>query len=84
MAFETRVMRNGAWVTETVSLQDALKAYNEPLNGEQKREDPVYEPVSCGILTRTIAHSPKLNQVLPVRLRSKRYNDIVFVGVSDI
>ncbi|KAJ5085908.1 hypothetical protein N7532_010679 [Penicillium argentinense] len=35
---------------------------------------------STGILTQTLFHSPVIQWILPARLRSKKLNDVVFVG----
>ncbi|PTB72969.1 hypothetical protein M440DRAFT_1340680 [Trichoderma longibrachiatum ATCC 18648] len=76
MAFQTRVLRNGEWVTETVNLQAALKASAAP----QVASEPVQQPPVCGILTHTLVESPVVRWVLPVRLRSSTHNDIAFIG----
>lgn len=78
MAFQTSILRDGEWVTETVNLQAALKASTTPKSAA--RAHP--EPPSCGILSRTIVESPVVHRILPVRLRSETHNDIAFVGVS--
>ncbi|KAF5133642.1 hypothetical protein E5D57_004268 [Metarhizium anisopliae] len=76
MAFQTSILRDGEWVTETVNLQAALKASTTPKSAA--RAHP--EPPSCGILSRTIVESPVVHRILPVRLRSETHNDIAFVG----
>ncbi|KAL7933812.1 mono-functional DNA-alkylating methyl methanesulfonate N-term domain-containing protein [Trichoderma chlorosporum] len=76
MAFQTRVLRDGEWVTETVNLQAALKASAAP----QLASEPLPQPPACGILSQTIVESPMVRWVLPVRLRSKLHNDIAFIG----
>lgn len=80
MAFQTRILRDGEWVTETVNLQAALKA--SATSKPATRVHP--EPPNCGILSRTIVESPIVHWILPVRLRSEIHNDIAFVGVSYI
>lgn len=78
MAFQTSLLRDGEWVTETVYLQAALKA-----SGASKAvEEPQNKPPACGLLARTVIDSPIVHWVLPVRLRSKRHNDVAFIGVS--
>lgn len=79
MAFQSNVFRNGAWVTETVNVRDALRASalgQKPILGPQD-EQPKY-----GILSRTVIDSPLARWILPVRLRSRRRNDVAFIGVS--
>ncbi|EFY85329.1 thermotolerance protein [Metarhizium acridum CQMa 102] len=76
MAFQTSILRDGEWVTETVNLQAALQASTTPKSAT--RAHP--EPPSCGILSRTIVESPVVHRILPVRLRSETHNDIAFVG----
>ncbi|KAL7785971.1 mono-functional DNA-alkylating methyl methanesulfonate N-term domain-containing protein [Trichoderma ceciliae] len=76
MAFQTRVLRDGEWVTETVNLQAALKASAAP----QLASEPLPQPPVCGILSQTIVESPIVRWVLPVRLRSSTHNDIAFIG----
>ncbi|CAH0059660.1 unnamed protein product [Clonostachys solani] len=77
MAFETSVLRDGAWVTETVDFQAALKVYAPPANSE---EVLFGDRPPCGILSRTVIESPVVNAVHSVRLRSKWKNDIAFIG----
>ncbi|KAK3491675.1 mono-functional DNA-alkylating methyl methanesulfonate N-term-domain-containing protein [Neurospora crassa] len=74
--FRTNVLRNGEWVTETVSIQTILKA--KPAQGP-KRAEQTETPV-CGLLTRTVADSQMVKSVLPVRLRSPHHNDVAFIG----
>ncbi|KOS21443.1 hypothetical protein ESCO_005245 [Escovopsis weberi] len=76
MAFQTSILRDGEWVTETVNLQAALKASATT----KAASDPLAEPPICGILSQTIAESPVVRWVLPVRLRSREHNDIAFIG----
>ncbi|KAG6041666.1 hypothetical protein E4U41_002940 [Claviceps citrina] len=77
MAFQTSILRDGEWVTETVNLQAALKASATPKTAATR---PHLDPPSCGILSRTIVESPIVHWILPVRLRSEAHNDIAFVG----
>ncbi|KAM0557953.1 hypothetical protein ACHAPJ_005117 [Fusarium lateritium] len=77
MAFQSSVLRNGEWVTQTVSFQDALKASSV---APKTTSDPYPEAPACGILSRTIIESPVVHWVLPVWLRSRAHNDIAFVG----
>lgn len=78
MAFQSSVFRNGQWVTETVNLQDALRASAVP----KPTSAPRAEPPVCGLLSTTIVESPVVHWALPVRLRSRAHNDVAFIGVS--
>lgn len=78
MAFQSSVLRDGEWVTETVNFQDALKASTTPKTNPKPRAEP---PV-CGVLTRTLIESPVVHWVLPVWIRSRSHNDVAFIGVS--
>lgn len=78
MAFQTNVLRDGQWVTETVDLQAALRA-----SATDKQAMPSGpEPPVCGVLTKTIVESPITRWILPVCLRSKGHKDVAFIGVS--
>ncbi|KAL2671140.1 hypothetical protein Neosp_013714 [[Neocosmospora] mangrovei] len=76
MAFQSSVLRDGEWVTETVNFQDALKASTTPKTNPKPRAEP---PV-CGVLTRTLIESPVVHWVLPVWIRSRSHNDVAFIG----
>ncbi|KAF7547792.1 hypothetical protein G7Z17_g7475 [Cylindrodendrum hubeiense] len=76
MAFQSSVLRDGEWVTETVNFQDALKASTAP----KPAAEPRPEVPTCGILSSTIVESPVVHWVLPVRLRSQLSNDVAFIG----
>ncbi|KPM34735.1 hypothetical protein AK830_g11834 [Neonectria ditissima] len=76
MAFQSSVLRDGEWVTETVNFQDALKASTAP----KPPTEPYPEVPKCGILSTTVVESPVIQWVLPVRLRSQDFNDVAFVG----
>ncbi|KAH8736684.1 mono-functional DNA-alkylating methyl methanesulfonate N-term-domain-containing protein [Ilyonectria robusta] len=76
MAFQSSVLRDGEWVTETVNFQDALKASTAPkLAAEPRPEVP-----TCGILSSTVVESPIIHWIFPVRLRSQCSNDVAFIG----
>ncbi|RDA91031.1 hypothetical protein CP533_2536 [Ophiocordyceps camponoti-saundersi (nom. inval.)] len=79
MAFQTSVLRDGEWVTETVDFQSALRqASAAAAVGPFVDHHP--EPPPYGLLSRTMVQSPIVHRVLPVRLRSKLHNDIAFIG----
>ncbi|CAF3504022.1 unnamed protein product [Fusarium graminearum] len=77
MAFQSSVLRDGEWVTQTVSFQDALKASSSV---PKTASDQHTEKPACGILSRTIIESPVVHWVLPVLLRSRSNNDLAFIG----
>ncbi|PHH83522.1 hypothetical protein CDD83_2975 [Cordyceps sp. RAO-2017] len=79
MAFQTSFLRDGEWVTETVSFQSALRQATATVVPAPSLEQYL-QPPCCGILSRTIIKSPVVHWVLPVRLRSQAHNDIAFVG----
>ncbi|KAH7327908.1 thermotolerance protein [Stachybotrys elegans] len=78
MAFETSVLRDGQWVTETVNVEAALRASM----AQPVLEAPPAQPPSCGVMSKTIVESPIIRWVLPVLLRSKQHNDVAFVGTN--
>ncbi|CAH0021859.1 unnamed protein product [Clonostachys rhizophaga] len=79
MAFETSVLRDGAWVTERVDFQAALDVYAPPTKSNSEEVSFGDHP-PCGILSRTVIESPVVNSVHSVRLRSRWKNDIAFIG----
>ncbi|KAK4204118.1 mono-functional DNA-alkylating methyl methanesulfonate N-term-domain-containing protein [Triangularia verruculosa] len=76
MAFQTNVLRNGEWVTETISVQSIVKSQQVDAAPQQQ----VIKAPRCGLLTRTIVESPFIYFILPVRIRSPHHNDIAFIG----
>lgn len=80
MAFQTDVLRNGEWVTETVALDSVIEGKSDVKSlTPQPRLD---QPPIYGILTRTVIESPVAHWMLPVRLRSAQHMDIAIIGVS--
>lgn len=79
MAFQTSVLRDGAWVTETVDIHAALRASS---SSASKPEEALSDHPPCGILSSTIVDSPVVHKILPVRLRSRSHNDVALIGVS--
>lgn len=81
MSFQSNFLRDGTWVTETVTVQDALKQPTPkagPSAGHHRRAP------TCGILTKTVVESPIVRWTIPVRMRSNAHKDIAFIGVSGI
>ncbi|CAK7208473.1 hypothetical protein SBRCBS47491_000104 [Sporothrix bragantina] len=79
MAFQTNVLRDGEWVTETVALNSVLKGNgtNAKSTAPELRHD---QPPKYGILTRTVIESPVAHWMLPVRLRSAQHMDVAIIG----
>lgn len=77
MALQTNVFQNGEWITRTVNPGDVFAAASTQTVKQPKR---LSAPPTYGLLTRTVIESPVFNWVLPVQLRSPKYNDVVFVG----
>ncbi|RDA85606.1 hypothetical protein CP532_0890 [Ophiocordyceps camponoti-leonardi (nom. inval.)] len=80
MAFQTSVLRDGEWVTETVNFQSVLRQASAAAASAGPIVDQRPERPPFGLLSRTIVQSPIVHRVLPVRLRSKLHNDIAFIG----
>ncbi|KAL8353666.1 hypothetical protein RB601_003489 [Gaeumannomyces tritici] len=76
MAFQTSVLRDGEWVTQTIDLQTVLKA-NTAAKPARPRPQ---KHTKCGIITRTVVESPVAHHILPCRLRSLQHADVAFVG----
>lgn len=79
MSFQSTFLREGNWVTETVTVQDALR--HSSAKKTVMLDDSLPSP-TCGLLTRTLVESPIVRWVMPVRLRSNSHRDIAFIGVS--
>ncbi|KAH8847312.1 hypothetical protein MCOR27_005196 [Pyricularia oryzae] len=79
MSFQTNVLQDGQWVTQTVDLNAVLKASNSKAVDKAPRI-PVAKAPRCGIFTRTVVESPVVRHVLPCRLRCADQADIAFVG----
>ncbi|SCO23421.1 probable FUN12-general translation factor eIF2 homolog [Fusarium fujikuroi] len=77
MAFQSSVLRDGEWVTQTVNFQDALNASSTT---PKAASDPSLKAPECGILSRTVVESPVVHWILPVCLRLRSHNDIAFIG----
>lgn len=81
MSIQSSVFENGEWVTRATTTDELIRR-----NGYAHRigigRQPRAEPPICGLLTRTVVDSPVTRWILPARLRSSRFNDVVFIGVS--
>ncbi|KAI5926216.1 mono-functional DNA-alkylating methyl methanesulfonate N-term-domain-containing protein [Camillea tinctor] len=77
-SLQSYVLENDQWVARTISAEELMKE-----NGTSRKRmgrQPPLKPPTCGLLTRTIIDSPIIRWVLPVQLRSFRYNDVALVG----
>ncbi|KAI1107047.1 hypothetical protein F4804DRAFT_258489 [Jackrogersella minutella] len=78
MSLQTYVLENDEWVSRTVSADELLRD-NTAARRKTGRQSLSKSP-TCGILTKTIVESPVIRWVLPVQLRSARYNDVALIG----
>jgi hypothetical protein len=82
MAFQTNVLQDGQWVTQTVDLRSVIEASDDPQARPELQS--LHKPATCGVLTRTVIESPVVHWILPARLRSMQHNDVAFIGVSKL
>ncbi|PHH58642.1 hypothetical protein CDD81_4961 [Ophiocordyceps australis] len=83
MAFQTSVLRNGQWVTETVNDQAALRRARMGSKSSSlapAAPEPCAPALSHGIVSTMLVDSPVVRRILPVRLRSEAHNDMAFIG----
>ena len=81
MALHTNILQNGEWVTQTIDVYSILSK-QAPSSSKKQATKEQLPPPTCGLLTTTIAESPQIKHILPVRLRSLRHNDVAIIGVS--
>lgn len=75
---QTHVFENNEWVTQTITTDELIRPpVSWPRVPMTLPSKPTY-----GVLTRTVIESPINRWVLPVQLRSSRYNDVALVGVG--
>ncbi|KAI0908189.1 mono-functional DNA-alkylating methyl methanesulfonate N-term-domain-containing protein [Ustulina deusta] len=74
-SLQTHVFVNDEWVTQTVTAEEIIGESSRARTGLVPPKPP-----KCGVLTRTIIESPIIRWVLPVQLRSPRFNDVALVG----
>ncbi|KAI0441778.1 mono-functional DNA-alkylating methyl methanesulfonate N-term-domain-containing protein [Xylaria telfairii] len=77
-SLQTQVLVNNEWVTQTVTAEELLKDRTKPA----ARAPP--KPPNYGVLTKTVIKSPIVRWVLPVQLRSSRFNDVALVGDQSV
>ncbi|KAI1142112.1 hypothetical protein F5Y05DRAFT_369712 [Hypoxylon sp. FL0543] len=78
MSLQTYVLENDEWVARTVSADELMRDNAAPLRKTGRQS--LSKPPTCGLLTRTVIESPVIRWVLPVQLRSARYNDVALIG----
>ncbi|KAI3317448.1 hypothetical protein HD806DRAFT_541229 [Xylariaceae sp. AK1471] len=82
-SLQTHVFENDEWVTRTVTADELIGMSTKP-SGPRAVEPPPPKPPNYGLLTRTIIESPIIRWVLPVQLRSSRFNDVALVGDQSV
>lgn len=80
MSLQTYVLENDEWVARTISADELMRDNSTPHRKTGRQS--FSKPPTCGLLTRTVVESPVIRWVLPVQLRSARYNDVALIGVS--
>ncbi|KAI0888688.1 uncharacterized protein GGS22DRAFT_62226 [Annulohypoxylon maeteangense] len=78
MSLQTYVLEDDQWVARTVSADELLRE-NTTARRKTGRQS-LSKPPTYGLLTKTIVESPVIRWVLPVQLRSARYNDVALIG----
>ncbi|OTA58363.1 hypothetical protein K449DRAFT_122920 [Hypoxylon sp. EC38] len=78
MSLQTYVLENDEWVARTVSADELMRDNAAPPRKTGRQS--FSKPPTCGLLTRTVVESPVIRWVLPVQLRSARYNDVALIG----
>ncbi|KAI0549721.1 hypothetical protein F4679DRAFT_545334 [Xylaria curta] len=75
---QTQVLVNNEWVTQTVTAEELFKSRVKPTTPATPK------PPNYGVLTRTVVKSPIIRWILPVQLRSSRFNDVALVGDQSV
>lgn len=77
-SLQTQILVDNEWVTRTITAEELIGASNS-----HAKDAATASPTSPkhGILTRTIIQSPVIRWVIPVQLRSSRFNDVALIGV---
>ncbi|KAI1297964.1 mono-functional DNA-alkylating methyl methanesulfonate N-term-domain-containing protein [Xylaria venustula] len=82
-SLQQHVFEDGEWVARTVTAGELFGETSSHPRTESRKAAPP-KPPTCGILTRTIIESPVVRWVLPVQLRSSRFNDVALVGDQSV
>jgi hypothetical protein len=75
-------LENGFWTTRHENTREAIVRNSEGHN-ERPSESEHAKP-KLGLLSQTVIATPTIQLVLPARVRSRRLNDVVFVGETSI
>ncbi|OTB00057.1 hypothetical protein M426DRAFT_15804 [Hypoxylon sp. CI-4A] len=78
MSIQTHVLENNEWVSRMVTADELMRTNASSTRKTGRRS--LSKAPTCGLLTRTIVESPVIRWVLPVQLRSSRYNDVALIG----
>ncbi|KAI0899955.1 hypothetical protein F4806DRAFT_271996 [Annulohypoxylon nitens] len=78
MSLQTYVLEDDQWVSRTVTADELLRE-NSTARRKSGRQSLSKSP-TYGLLTKTVIESPIIRWVLPVQLRSARYNDVALIG----
>ncbi|KAI0185644.1 mono-functional DNA-alkylating methyl methanesulfonate N-term-domain-containing protein [Xylaria flabelliformis] len=73
-SLQTQVLVNNEWVTQTITAEELFKSRVKPTTPAPPK------PPNYGVLTKTVVKSPIVRWILPVQLRSSRFNDVALVG----
>lgn len=83
MAFESSVLQNGQWTTQTLDVNTVLRHYDQQDQAATANTVEIEEAPDLGLLTQTVIRSPAVHWILPVKLRHPDKNDVAFIGVRD-
>ncbi|KAI1765486.1 hypothetical protein GGR53DRAFT_465312 [Hypoxylon sp. FL1150] len=78
MSLQTFVLENDEWVSRMVTADELMRESGS--SSRKAGRSAPSKPPTCGVLTRTIVDSPVIRWVLPVQLRSSRYNDVALIS----
>lgn len=78
MSLQATYLVNGEWATRRVDIGDIL-ARNRETNMSAMNTQTSTLP-AMGLLSRTLAHGPTIQWVIPARIRHPNCNDVVFIG----
>ncbi|KAI0014250.1 hypothetical protein F4779DRAFT_632603 [Xylariaceae sp. FL0662B] len=77
-SLQTYVLENDQWVARTISAEELMR--ERSTSRQRIGRQPPSKPPTCGLLTKTVIESPVVRWVLPVQLRSARYNDVALIS----
>ena len=77
----TRVLENGVWTHRIVGLHTILQHRQDQIEEDPSMMELPNMSPELGVMTSTLVNSPAANFILPIRIRDKDKNDVVFVNV---